>query len=261
MMTLISKLLLPLSAFIFFTMFFAQPPLADSLPLSNSKVCNLANETNGCGPQGWGLLVPDKMPISGCKFNSSCKLHDLCYGKCLCGGTLYRDSSCPDLISKEKRRKICDTTFKKDIENENPGRSLCGFYASIYAWAVSTGGGGSFNGKEIEEFMRYLDKNPDHQYDLKALKKDFYESIELKTITQAHRFNFSNKNSGPKISIYRKEGRQKIIINSFENQNKIKFKKPNSLSKDKNISFDRDQIKTLENFNKRLGTQDSLRFR
>lgn len=34
---------------------------------------------NGCGPKGWGWVVPDKFRIIGLDLEPACQIHDFCY--------------------------------------------------------------------------------------------------------------------------------------------------------------------------------------
>lgn len=130
--------------------------------------------TNGCGTEGiQGILVPDSTLFTKCQFHNACNKHDLCYGKCLEGGSLFGKESCNDPIAKESRRKACDTNFFNDIIEDNDDRSICKFYGKIYRLAVVKFGKGNFNGREIEE----LAKSAFDKGDIEAEK--FYKNLSI----------------------------------------------------------------------------------
>ncbi len=156
-------------------------------------------QTNGCGPEGWGWIVPDRTLLSNCEFKDACDKHDICHRKCLRGGEYFGQVKCSNPESKEQRRKKCDENLKNEINKDNSHRSICGVYASIYAFAVSTGGKGFFDGQEVEDFLKFLDNNPG-KYDLEKWKKRFYDFADSKK--QGYRFKFDVKNSEPDLSVY-----------------------------------------------------------
>lgn len=212
-----------LLSFSFFALLWVQPALADSPP---------ALQTNGCGPKGWGWLVPDKMPISDCNFEEACRKHDLCWGKCLPGGLFAGLPMCNDPVSKKQRQKRCDEKLKRDIKVENGQRTICSVYASIYKLAVSAGGV-FFDGREVEEFFRYLDKNPG-KYDLESFRKKFYELADSNK--KGYSFNFDVKNSKPDLLLSR-GGRSENI--QFE---KIQKFKGNQFEKSPKTNYDRNHL-------------------
>lgn len=131
----------------------------------------LALQTNGCGAKhGWSaILVPNSTVITGCKFESSCNQHDICYGKCLPGGTLFGQLTCDDPVAKAARRETCDLNLRENIAQENADKRVCGMYASLYHWAVVKYGESAFHGimsvnanmMALNAFLDYVALHPD----------------------------------------------------------------------------------------------------
>jgi hypothetical protein len=64
-----------------------------------------ARAANGCGPAGFGLLVPDR-PL-GFDFTTACEHHDDCYT------APWRERA----SSREEAKRECDSTFLSDLED------------------------------------------------------------------------------------------------------------------------------------------------
>jgi hypothetical protein len=158
-----------------FSLFFACTVYA----ANDQPVIDIAHKTNGCGTEEWKLLVPDKTFISGCNFLDACNKHDLCYARCLPGGDL-KGPTCADESDKSIRRKQCDAQLQKNIINNNPNKPLCGMYASIYRWAVSTFGKSSFAGiisasgsqDALLRFLKFVEENP-KSFNYSEVEKSF----------------------------------------------------------------------------------------
>lgn len=151
-----------------------------SLPIniSNADDKILAN---GCGPMGYGFLVPDSAIISKCNFKSACDTHDICYGRCLESGDLYGQATCNNPKEKKERRASCDNSIRSSIESDNSDRTICNIYASAYYWAVSRFGAEHFRGvnsgqdgnsAELSRFLSYVEANPEH-FNLQQSNKFF----------------------------------------------------------------------------------------
>jgi hypothetical protein len=102
--------------------------------------------TNGCGPGGFGRLVPDKV-IGIYNFNHACDHHDGCYAG-------FPKSGKPTYWVT---RRQCDTWFLYDMQNScrwrhgsNPSRTWAGRRcldaADDYHWAVRAHGRSSYKG-------------------------------------------------------------------------------------------------------------------
>lgn len=124
---------------------------------------------NGCG-SGWNTyLVPDSLPVLGCRFETACNRHDQCYGKCIpgapdalapaceylrcrAGGDLEGQAECESAAfaalrsDATQRRQICDRAFYDDLQRSNRDRRPCAAFALLYREAVVLFGAGSFFG-------------------------------------------------------------------------------------------------------------------
>jgi hypothetical protein len=137
----------------------ATPAFAFDLP---------ANVPNGCGTSDWGAVVPDKSFITRCRFKEACDQHDVCYGRCLPGGTLFGQSTCADQKARSERRIGCDSALYSDIASLNEDRIICRAYGSLYRWAVIRFGEDAFHGAssalqqidKLNDFQAYMDSNP-----------------------------------------------------------------------------------------------------
>ena len=152
-------------------------------------------KTNGCGPMGWGWLVPDHSLVTGCSFHRPCDNHDRCYGTCLEGSPNYKKDQCSDEATREKLRNECDRNLRRDIKKENENNPACGAYASLYYWAVSKFGEGAFDRTGIRSFLDYALKNP-QKVNLEEIEKDLYELADSKIDFRDKRFIFDA--TGPK---------------------------------------------------------------
>jgi hypothetical protein len=89
-----------------------------------------AMAANGCGPAGFGPLVPDR-PL-GADFHAACESHDDCYS------TPWRDTGEP---TRAEAKLSCDTRFLAGLQDacfEGGGRhtSTCLDVADLYYRAV-----------------------------------------------------------------------------------------------------------------------------
>lgn len=149
----------------------ATPSLADDLP---------NNLPNGCGTSGWGSVVPDQSLITGCRFKEACDQHDICYGRCLPGGTLFGQNTCSDQKAKIERRTGCDSALYVDIASLNDDRAMCRAYGALYRWAVIRFGKDAFHGAssaiqqidKLNDFQAYVDSNP-NAFNAEELKAAF----------------------------------------------------------------------------------------
>ncbi len=147
------------------------PGTAQTLPLAASP--------NGCGT-GWNTyLVPDVIPVLGCRFEGACNKHDQCYGKCIpgapdagnpecrylqcrSGGALAGSSQCQTPVFRAlasasvQRRQTCDRSFYGDLIKDNPGNATCRAFAYLYREAVTLFGGSSFLGAGSESQVAEL---------------------------------------------------------------------------------------------------------
>lgn len=88
---------------------------------------------NGCGPSGiLSWIVPDYIPIAGCKLTTACNAHDRCYSKCLAGQPLHGKPTCEDQTARTARRLVCDNRLRSDIIVANPGSWTCRGIAGVY---------------------------------------------------------------------------------------------------------------------------------
>ena len=103
-------------------------------------------KSNGCGPSGAGLIIPDSMP-GIFNFNHPCDHHDGCYG----GSS--RTGATPYWVS----RQSCDSSFKSDMIascrwkhgsdlNKTWSARRCAGFADTYYNAVRKSGKGSYKG-------------------------------------------------------------------------------------------------------------------
>jgi hypothetical protein len=135
-------------------------------------------QVNGCGAKD-GIKVPDK--LVGCELKAACNNHDLCYAKCLPGGQYFTAPHCQymrcqkggDLartplcqgdsfkalaVEARARRAKCDQGLLTEIKHTNKTNPMCGAVAGAYYTAVVRAGGGHFNGYEVQEVMKAVDK-------------------------------------------------------------------------------------------------------
>lgn len=177
---------------------------------------NPAHQTNGCGTDAWGLLVPDKTLISSCAFVEACNNHDICYGRCLAGGDLPEDT-CTDESQKSARKQICDTQLQSDINTNNKNRPICGVYASIYRWAVSSFGKDAFHGiiaangpeDELVKYVKFIAENPD-SFDLSEIEKAFVAINNTDFKKKAYIVKFEPEI--PRLIIFSFDENDKMII-------------------------------------------------
>ena len=97
--------------------------------------------SNGCGPSGFGWLVPDS-PMSGVSFTEACDGHDICYGTC---GTTQ--AQCDQQMFNDARR-LCDEAF--DSITQPAENFQCKQSASFYFDVVSSAGEGAFGAAQEE---------------------------------------------------------------------------------------------------------------
>ena len=96
--------------------------------LSIEKVREL---TNGCGPSGWGWLVPDKFRLMGIDFTQACCVHDFSY-------TIG--------MPKDKADKIFLENLSYCATKARPGfRNIAQWMAFQYYLAVKNGGSGAYH--------------------------------------------------------------------------------------------------------------------
>ena len=77
---------------------------ATALALSAAPATAIA--ANGCGPAGFGPLVPDR-PL-GADFHDACERHDGCYS------TPWRSTDAP---TRAEAKLACDTRFLVDLQD------------------------------------------------------------------------------------------------------------------------------------------------
>jgi hypothetical protein len=139
-----------------------------------------AQNTNGCGTDRFGWLVPDGTLLSGCTFKNACNKHDICYGRCLAEGDLVGQETCNNKAERDTRRSNCDVSLKKNIIADN-NNYICSLYASIYSWAVITYGEPNFFGldgnqpshiKQLNRFFKFVEENP-NSFNLIEIEKLF----------------------------------------------------------------------------------------
>jgi hypothetical protein len=174
-----------------------------------------AVQTNGCGPIGFGALVPDSTLISGCEFTNACNAHDICYGRCLVGGDLHGQPTCNDKDEKAARKATCDKSMRQQIREDNSNRRICSAYAAVYYFAVSRFGDGNFQGleslddgdvKTLQEFLLYVESNP--------------ESFELDKVT-AEIENLLKDEETQFINITFEKPTPALLIAKFDNAGKM----------------------------------------
>lgn len=100
--------------------------LLSMMPLTTAVQPAAAQTSNGCGPQGFGGIVPDLW------FTPACDRHDYCYGTC------------------GSNRATCDRRFYDDMKaicakRSWWTRSSCYAAAWTYYQAVKTFGQSAFN--------------------------------------------------------------------------------------------------------------------
>lgn len=89
--------------------------------------------SNGCGPQGYGWMVPDRFRLIGLNFTPACDIHDVCYQV---------------RMPKEDADKIFEKNLTIIARRSHTG-PLGEWLAYIYYSAVRYGGSGAYNkGKE-----------------------------------------------------------------------------------------------------------------
>jgi hypothetical protein len=91
----------------------------------------LADICNGCGPKGWGWIVPDRFRLIGVSFRLACDIHDYCY---------YSG------VSKD----IADKMFLENMLTLSQSayfgcKPIAEHFAFIYYLAVKNGGAGAYN--------------------------------------------------------------------------------------------------------------------
>ena len=141
--------------------------VAATLPIAWAQPPPPGLVTNGCGSGRFTFLVPNSTIISKCEFLQACNNHDLCYGKCLEGGSLNGNSTCNYSKEKTRRRTVCDMSLQQDIINDNPNNPLCSMYASLYRFAVQKMGEDYFHGIQgqgvsvtLNQFLEFVNNNP-----------------------------------------------------------------------------------------------------
>ncbi len=90
-----------------------------------------ADICNGCGPSGYGFLVPDKFRLIGIDFNPACQIHDFCYHI----GMPKKEA---DNLFLENMLTIAETAHFGFKQTANR-------MAFIYYLAVKNGGAGAYN--------------------------------------------------------------------------------------------------------------------
>lgn len=91
----------------------------------------LAEISNGCGPAGWGLAVPDKFRIAGVDFTPACDPHDYMYH-------MGYPKNVADLVFEENT-SYCATKARCGF------RTWAQWAAYMYYLAVKNGGAGAYN--------------------------------------------------------------------------------------------------------------------
>jgi hypothetical protein len=99
--------------------------------LSEGQISDISN---GCGPKGWGFIVPDRFRLLGIDFAPACDRHDFCYHI----GMPKKDA---DNLFLENMLTIASKAWLPQVAER---------FAFIYYLAVKNGGAGAYNrsGKE-----------------------------------------------------------------------------------------------------------------
>lgn len=98
----------------------------------------LSDISNGCGPKGFGWLVPDRFRLIGVNFTPACDIHDFCYHLG---------------IPKEEADRMFLSNLLTIAEKEAVFgfKILASHFAFIYYLAVKNGGAGSYNRSNEKE--------------------------------------------------------------------------------------------------------------
>lgn len=98
----------------------------------NLSPSQLNDISNGCGPKGWGWIVPNRFSLIGVNFKPACDIHDFCYQTGV-------DKEVADKMFLENMLTIAER------EAHFGCRILANHMAFIYYLAVKNGGAGAYN--------------------------------------------------------------------------------------------------------------------
>lgn len=99
-------------------------------------------EVNGCGPSGYGWMIPDS--FGNANFTPACNHHDRCYGTC------NQPRLACDKQMRQKMRTACERAFSRRDGEENWRRLKCLDRANMYFKAVRRGGQGAYEDAQNE---------------------------------------------------------------------------------------------------------------
>jgi hypothetical protein len=100
----------------------------DFFDLTEEQISDISN---GCGPSGWGWLVPDRFRLFGIKFKPGCDIHDYCYAI---------------RMPKDQADKLLLDNLLTLSDRARFGfRFIANRFAFDYYLAVKNGGSGAYN--------------------------------------------------------------------------------------------------------------------
>jgi kynurenine formamidase len=98
----------------------------------------IADISNGCGPKGWGWVVPNHFRLIGVDFQPACDIHDYMYG------AGYEKQEADNLFLENMMSIVKHTWF--------PARLVAEHFAFIYYLAVKHGGGSAYKNAHHGKF-------------------------------------------------------------------------------------------------------------
>ena len=160
---------------------------------------------NGCGSGWYEPLIPDRIGPLCVNFQAACAAHDNCYSKCLENGENFGQPICeqPSIEQREGRRASCDANFKAKMKNscntcDPVQRFVCKGIATIYAIAVSVGGGGLFEGDKIpESYYDFLTSEQAQSFDFDAFVRDIEALQRMSAVRGNNRLRLSIQGGKP----------------------------------------------------------------
>lgn len=128
-------------------------------PLASFAASVAEEKATYCGSGFTEQLVPDE--FAGCVLAESCRLHDICYGRCDPEGDLFGSTYCQQSEMSEARRmskRQCDEKLSASINALNDDRKVCSVIGGFYKLMVGGFGQGPFNGKErLDIYLKAYD--------------------------------------------------------------------------------------------------------
>ncbi|WP_163935942.1 hypothetical protein [Paraferrimonas sp. SM1919] len=164
---------------------------------------------NGCGTDWNEHLVPETISSLNLDFTKACAAHDNCYSRCLEGGKWFNEGICDETHNRKARKKVCDVDFRNTmyescIQKSYFKESMCKGLGAIYYTAVLVAGGGSFDGKEVNDYLKHI-SNLDENFDVESFERDLLAMVSQPGFDSAQEINLSINNSDILIKFGGKE--------------------------------------------------------